>query len=255
MALLLVPKLLGTLTVMVRRNLRRGCGGVLGLVASLLFETLIAGLMAPVVMLTQSIDVVAILLGRDSGWNVQRRDDGGIPFRTIVRQYRRHTILGLLLGVGAWAVSPYLAFWMLPVVLGLALAVPLAALTGRRSWGQALRRMGLLRIPEETHPPDVLQRTALLSREASARPVCNDTLVLLRDPVLLSAHRHMLPPGRRPGVDPLNVPLLTGSAKLEEAASVETVWPALSGAEKAAVLSDANTLARLAARQQVPVSA
>jgi membrane glycosyltransferase len=255
MALLLVPKLLGTLTVMVRRNLRRGCGGVLGLVASLLFETLIAGLMAPVVMLTQSIDVVAILLGRDSGWNVQRRDDGGIPFRTIVRQYRRHTILGLLLGVGAWAVSPYLAFWMLPVVLGLALAVPLAALTGRRSWGQALRRMGLLRIPEETHPPDVLQRAALLSREASARPVCNDTLVLLRDPVLLSAHRHMLPPGRRPGVDPLNVPLLTGSAKLEEAASVETVWPALSGAEKAAVLSDANTLDRLAARQQVPVSA
>jgi membrane glycosyltransferase len=255
MALLLVPKLLGTLTVIVRRNLRRGCGGVLGLVASLLFETLIAGLMAPVVMLTQSIDVVAILLGRDSGWNVQRRDDGGIPLRMIVRQYRRHTILGLLLGAGAWAVSTYLALWMLPVVLGLALAVPLAALTGRRSWGQALRHIGLLRIPEETQPPDVLRRAALLSREASARPPCDDTLALLRDPVLLSAHRHMLPPGRRPGVDPLNVPLLTGSARLAEAVSVETVWPALTGAEKAAVLSDADALDRLAARQQVPVSA
>ena len=136
------------------------------MLGSLLLETLIAGLMAPVVMLTQSVDVVAILLGRDSGWNAQRRDDGGVPLRDVVRLYRRHTILGVLLGIGAWAVSPYLALWMLPVVLGLALAVPLASLTGRRSWGLALRRIGLLRIPEERHPPAVLLRAAALYRQA-----------------------------------------------------------------------------------------
>ena len=149
MGLLLVPKLLGMITILLRRDLRRGCGGVLGLMTSLVLETLIAGLLAPVVMLTQSIDVVAILLGRDSGWHAQRRDDGGIPLRGVIRLYRRHTILGVLLGIGAWAVSPYLALWMLPVVLGLALAVPLASLTGRRSLGLALRRIGVLRIPEE----------------------------------------------------------------------------------------------------------
>jgi membrane glycosyltransferase len=214
----------------------------LGVVSSLLLETLIAGLLAPVVMLTQSIDVVAILLGRDSGWNAQRRDDGGIPLRDIVRLYRRHTVLGVLLGIGGWAVSPFLALWMLPVVIGLALSVPLAALTGRRSWGVALRRIGLLRIPEEVHPPEVLRRAATLYRHALTEPGAEGVSGLLRDPALLAAHRQMLPPGRRPGVDPLDVPLLTGSAKLSEADRLEAVWPTLSAAEKAAVLSDRTEL-------------
>jgi membrane glycosyltransferase len=245
MGLLLVPKLLGMITVMVRRDLRRGCGGFLGLIASLLLETLIAGLLAPVVMLTQSIDVVAILLGRDSGWNAQRRDDGGIPLRDIARLYRRHTILGVLLGIGAWAVSLYLALWMLPVVLGLALAVPLASLTGRRSLGVALRRVGLLRIPEEGHPPEVLQRAASLYRQSSAAPVVDSLSTLLRQPGFMAAHRQMLPPPRRPGIDPLNVALLTGAAKLNEADCRETVWPHLGQAEKSAVLLDAHALDRL----------
>ena len=206
MGLLLVPKLLGIITIMLRRDLRRGCGGILGLIASLVLETLIAGLMAPVVMLTQSIDVVAILLGRDAGWHAQRRDDGGIPLRDVIRLYRRHTILGVLLGIGAWAVSPYLALWMLPVVLGLALAVPMASLTGRRSMGVALRRIGLLRIPEEGQPPDVLRRSAMLYQQSAAEPAANSVLGLLQDPVFLAAHRQMLPPGRRPRIDPLERP-------------------------------------------------
>ncbi len=247
MGLLLVPKLLGMFSVMVHRNLRRGCGGIFGLVVSLVLETLIAGLLAPVVMITQSIDVVAILLGRDSGWNAQRRDDGGVPLGDVVRLYRRHTILGVLLGIGAWAVSPYLALWMLPVVLGLALAVPLASLTGRRTWGLALRRAGLLRIPEEMHPPDVLRRAVALYQQAWGEPVADSVTALLSDPVLLAAHRQMLPPGRRPGIDPLNVPLLTGSAKLAEATCLETAWPALDAAEKAAILSDEQALKRMMA--------
>ena len=247
MGLLLVPKLLGMITVMVHRDLRRGCGGCLGLFASVVLETLIAGLMAPVVMLTQSIDVVAILLGRDSGWNAQRRDDGRIPLGDIVRLYRRHTILGLLLGAGAWAVSPYLALWMLPVVLGLALAVPLASLTGRRSWGVGLRRIGLLRIPEEVRPPEVLRRAAALYRQAEAEPAADSVAALLSDPALLAAHRQMLPPARRPGIDPLNIKLLTGSAKLAETDSLQVVWPTLDAAEKAAILADERALERLVA--------
>jgi membrane glycosyltransferase len=247
MGLLLVPKVLGMITVLVRRDLRRGCGGILGLAGSVLLETLIAGLLAPVVMLTQSIDVVAILLGRDSGWNAQRRDDGGIPLRAIVRLYRRHTILGVLLGAGAWAVSPFLALWMLPVVIGLALSVPLAALTGRRAWGVALRRIGLLRIPEEVHPPEVLRRAATLYSEALAEPGPNGVSALLRDPTLLAAHRQMLPPGRRRGIDPLDVPLLTGSAKLSEADRLGLVWPTLNAAERASVLGDRSALDRMLA--------
>jgi hypothetical protein len=57
----------------------------------------------------------------------------------------------------------------------------------------------------------------------------------------------MLPPGRRPGIDSLNVPLLTGGAKLAEAACLDSVWPTLTAAEQAAVLSDEHALDRLVA--------
>ena len=124
--------------------------------------------MAPVVMLTQSLHVVTILFGRDSGWNAQRRDDGSVPFRVTAAQYRWHTVLGLVLAGTAWAVSSSLALWMAPVVLGLALAIPLAAVTARRSAGLALRRLGLLRIPEEVQPPDVLARANRLTQEMAA---------------------------------------------------------------------------------------
>jgi membrane glycosyltransferase len=243
MALLLAPKLMGAVAALARPETRRGCGGALGVVASLLLETLIGGLLAPVAMLTQTIDVVAILLGRDSGWNAQRRDDGGVRFRDVVRLYWRHTLLGLLLGVGAWAVSPYLALWMAPVVVGLASAVPLASLTAKRSLGLGARRVGLLRIPEETSPPSVLQRAAALSQRQPE--TAEGVWALLGDPALLEAHRRMAPPARRKGIDPLDVALLVGTAKLEEAERLETAWPTLSAAEQAAVLADGAALDRL----------
>ena len=248
MGLLLVPKLLGCLAVLANRSDRRGCGGGPRLLASLVLETLVAGLLAPVVMLTQSADVVAILAGRDSGWNPQRRGDGSAPFRDTARRYRRHTILGVLMGVAAWLVSPTLALWMSPVVLGLALAIPLAALTGRRDG--AVARLGLLRIPEELHPPEVLARAASRYRElaAAAEDELSAPARLLRDPALLAAHRVMLPAPRRPGVDPLDVPLLTGRAKLEEARSLASGWASMTRDERAACLAEAGALDLIMAR-------
>ena len=135
MALLLVPKLLGCIAMLLHRHgAARLAAALRLLLAGIVFETLIAGLIAPVVMLTQTIDVVAILVGRDSGWIAQRRDDGSIPARETRRLYRRHTVLGL----AAWRQwrglsRSSLALWMLPVVLGLALAIPLALVTGAAS--------------------------------------------------------------------------------------------------------------------------
>jgi membrane glycosyltransferase len=217
--------------------------------ASLVLETIVAGLLAPVVMLTQSVDVAAILAGRDSGWNPQRRGDGSLPFGETVRRYRRHTFLGGLMGIAAWLVSPTLALWMSPVVLGLALAIPLAALTSRRDGGFA--RLGLLRIPEEVHPPDVLGGAASRYRDLVAA-AADDKLAaperLLRDPALLVAHRAMLPLPRRPGIDPLDVPLLTGRAKLEEARDLDSGWTLMTREERAACLADAEALDLITAR-------
>ena len=243
MALLLVPKLLGFLTVLFTGPDRRGCGGAIRLTLGVLLETLIAGLLAPVVMLTQSAAVISILLGRDSGWNPQRRGDGSVPFATVMRACWKHTLLGVAMGVAAYLASPTLALWMSPVILGLALAIPLAALTSQSS-----RLLGLLRIPEEIHPPAVLRRAKALAAQLSAAEApLSAPDRLLRDPCLLAAHHAMLPPPRRPGIDPLNVPLLTGRAKLREAGNLPAAWNSMTRDERAACLGDAKALHLMAA--------
>ncbi len=61
-------------------------------------RSLISGLIAPVMMLIQSSSVAGILMGRDSGWNAQRRDDGSLPLRDVARRYGWHTAFGLSAG-------------------------------------------------------------------------------------------------------------------------------------------------------------
>lgn len=249
MGLLLTPKLLGFLVVLAHGAERRGCGGGLRLLVSLLLETVISGLLAPVVMLTQSAAVVAIFAGRDSGWKPQQREDGVLPVREAVRRYRGHTILGVAMGYAAWLVSPSLALWMSPVEIGLALAIPLALWTARRG---SFARLGLLRIPEELQPPAVLARATSLAREFSSieqtAPILPDRL--LRDPELLSAHRNMLAPPRRQWNAPLEIPLLTGCARLAEAPDLASAWGAMSQDERLSCLADAKALDLIIVRAQ-----
>ncbi|HEX5325912.1 MAG TPA: glucans biosynthesis glucosyltransferase MdoH, partial [Acetobacteraceae bacterium] len=166
MVVLLAPKVLGLLAALLRGPDRRGCGGAARLIAGAMIETVLAGLIAPVAMLTQTIDVLTILGGRESGWNPQRRDDGRVPPRDVLRRYLPHTLLGVALSLAAFWASPFLALWMLPVSAGLVLAIPLAAITGARTAGAALRRVGLLGIPEERDPPGVLLQAIDLSHAA-----------------------------------------------------------------------------------------
>ena len=244
MAVLLGPKLLAYVALLLDPADRRGCGGGIRAGVSVLIETVLTGLIAPVAMLTQSAAVVSILAGRDGGWQPQRRDDGGVPFGQTVRQYRNHTLFGLLLGVASYLVSPSLLLWMSPVVLGLTLAIPLAALTARRGAGRAMRRLGLLRTPEESAPPPVLLEAERLQGQDAPAPGAIRRMVT--DPRLLAAHAAMLPPPRRPG-EPFDAALLLGLAKLDEADALDPALAALTRQETAAVLADARGLARMRA--------
>ena len=258
MGVLLAPKLFGCVLLLANRADRRASGGTLRVIAGLLLETLVAGLLAPVTMLVQSADVVAILLGRDAGWQPQRRADGAIPLRTAIRRYATHSAFGILLALAAYVVSPSLAAWMAPVALGLALAVPLAMFTAASGPGQALRRLGLLRTPEEASAPPELARALVLRRLPDGEAPRDGIRRLLADPALLRAHLAMLPPDRRPGRDPLDPALLVGMARLEEAASLSTGLDALTTPEKLAVLGSRAGLRRLvglARPDHPPVSA
>jgi membrane glycosyltransferase len=248
MAVLLAPKLMAYVLLLFDGPSRRGCGGAFRALLSLLLETLLGGLVAPVAMLIQTEGVTQILRGRDSGWNAQQRDGAAMPLRLVWRQYWRFMVFGLVLAGAAYAVSPALFLWMTPVLAGLVLAVPLVVLTGSQAAGAGLQRAGLLRIPEERTPSDILMRAA---EALPAFAAGSDGAVsrLLSDPVLLRAHEAMLPPARRPGRDPIDVPLLVGLAKLAEAETLQAALPTLTKQETAAVLGSAEGLSRLIALQ------
>ena len=242
MGLLLVPKLLSYVALLTRPEDLRGTGGAVRALASVLVETVIAGLIAPVMMLIQSLAVFDILIGRDSGWNAQRRDDGSIPLGDVIRRYIPHTLFGLAAGLAAYAVSPSLFLWMTPVIVGMVLAIPLAAWTAQRSAGMAFRWLGLLLIPEETAPPPVLARAQDLSREFQAMEQTGAARRLAADPRLLAAHRAMLPPQRKRKSD---TDLAFGLAKLDESDDLDAALAELSAKELSAVLSDARGVDRL----------
>jgi membrane glycosyltransferase len=153
---------MGWFTLFFDRETRRGCGGMVRSFLSMLLETLLAALMAPVTMYVQSRGVAEVLAGKDSGWDAQRRDDGTLPLSSLARSYGGVTVLGVIAGVVAWMISPSLAAWMAPVILGLLLSIPIVALTSARGPGMFLRRLKIFSIPEEHTPPAVLVRAAEL---------------------------------------------------------------------------------------------
>jgi membrane glycosyltransferase len=243
MGLLLAPKFIGYLAMLADRTARRGFGAARAF-ASLLLEIVISGLIAPVMMLIQSASVMGILMGRDSGWAAQRRDDGTLPWRDVVRRYGRHTLFGLVLAVAAYEVSFSLFAWMTPVIVGLILAIPLAQWTASPAAGRWLRRIGLLVAPEETRPPEVLKRANELADQFRGAPQAG-LRRLLTDPALLAAHRALLPapPRRRRG--DVDVALAVGLAKLADCMSLTEGEAMLTRQEKMAVLSDPRGVDRL----------
>lgn len=171
MGVLLAPKVMGCIATVLDPALRRQCGGALRIAGSALLETAMAALMAPVTMYVQSRGVAEVLAGRDSGWETQRRDDGSVPLASLVRRYAGLTVFGIFSGVLAYLVSPALAAWMAPVVLGMLLSIPINLVTASPRAGDALRTSGWLRTPEEMTPPPVLERALQLRTLHAATPL------------------------------------------------------------------------------------
>ncbi len=246
MGLLLAPKVIGYIAMLFDPEARRGFGGGIRAFFSMLFETLVSGLIAPVMMLIQSASVVDILLGRDSGWNAQRRDDGALPWRDVIGRYWRHTLFGIIMGIAAYEVSFSLFIWMTPVIAGLLLAIPLVQWTASPAMGRGLRRMGLLVGPEDTTPPPVLLRANELAAQAMT-PADIGLPRLFEDHALLAAHRALLPKSAARNRGDVNVALVVGLEKLADCETLNEADAVLTRQEKMALLSDARGVDKLAA--------
>ncbi|MFM1813886.1 MAG: Glucans biosynthesis glucosyltransferase [Pseudomonadota bacterium] len=244
LAILLIPKLYGFVVSLLDSKTRRGCGGAVLLFFSTLVEIILSALVAPIMMMIQTGAIARILLGRDSGWNPQRRDDGGIPFMFIFRRHLSHTLLGVVALVAGLLIAPSLVAWMSPTIAGLILASLLSWAVGQRALGILLRRWGLLLTPEETCKPAILERSAAarMASAAAEKPEEPALVRLLREPHLLDAHVVILPPDppRPPGQ--INVDRAVAAAKLADARSVEQLSSWLKPAEQNAFLNDRRLL-------------
>jgi membrane glycosyltransferase len=191
-------------------------------------------------MIFQSTAVGEILLGRDAGWQVQRRDDGGLPRSELVRRYTFPTLMGMAMAAIAYAVSLPLLFWMAPVIVGLLLCIPIALLSSAMSAGSKL-----LLTPEQTAPPDVLVRANELVN-GSGHVVMPALVELAEDRELLEDHLANLADVKRIRGQ-IDSHLAIARAKIEDAESFEEAMTFLTTREVMAVLNSSAVLRALCA--------
>lgn len=202
MAMLLVPKFLGLAAYLKGNAWKNGrTDGVCGYVRSawnagksLGLEIVVSTLMAPVMMLFQSKFVFDILRGKSVGWNAQNRGDEGTSWQTAWQIHKWHTVLGAVTALVVWKYAHVLFWWLLPITLGLVLAVPLSVISSRVSAGRWLRERGWFVIPEEICEPKVLARAKYWAGILAPFEAGNGGLAMLQnDRTLRMLHCRMLP--------------------------------------------------------------
>lgn len=181
MAMLMAPKAMASAMAFGQAGVRRAYGGSTRLLAGVVAELVLSSLMAASMMLMQSRAVVDVLLGRDSGWNAQTRDDPQISLADAWRRHRRHTAVGLAWVVVAGLLDPMLLAWTSPLALGLVFSVPLTVWTSRAN---RPGRRGLFQTPEDAAPPRVISRAnALRLRHEGERAARLEIERLMSEPV------------------------------------------------------------------------
>lgn len=110
-------------------------------------DLILSILMAPVSMLTQTMNLFGILMGRKSSWNGQTRDRDGMALHSAIWLFKWHILLGVGLTLIAIQANSALG-WMIPVVAGLIAAPLLAAITARKDLGKAGERIGLFQVAD-----------------------------------------------------------------------------------------------------------
>lgn len=243
LTLLLLPKILAVILVTFKGGLR-AYGGFISLTCSVLLELAVSTLLAPVRMLFHSFFVITTLLGVKVGWSAQKRDESGTTWGEAFRVHWWGTLLGIVWGALMFLVNPGFFIWLSPVVVGLALSIPMSVWTSRVSWGRAADSLGLLRTGVDTDPPEEVRayENNLESRPAhDPFPLPPDqgftrALVIPRVFALHSAlafNRRRNPPWKKAALEAMVEKALAGGPG------------ALNAKEKMAILNDPESLRAL----------
>jgi membrane glycosyltransferase len=152
LTLLFGPKVLSLLHLFSRPRELEAFGGAMRVIMGSVLETLFSVLTAPVLVWFHTRFVLRNLAGKTVVWNTQTRESGDGPsWNEVVREYWPLPIIGIVLSVLAWWISPNYLLWLSPLLVGLILAIPVAHFSCHTSlFGE------LFKTPEELHPPKEL---------------------------------------------------------------------------------------------------
>ena len=191
-AVLFLPKIFSLVLTLGSRARRVRFGGAGRLLRSAVAEMVFSLLLAPVMMLFHSKFVFTILAGRSVGWASQPRDDRGIAWSEAARRHTVHSLIGLAWGgIVYWYAIDFL-WWVAPIVLGMALAIPLNVFSSRTGAGLAMQRSGFFWTPEETAPSPALRLLDEELKRLGDRSLPSFARVL-SDRRLAALHMAMLP--------------------------------------------------------------
>lgn len=144
--LLFGPKIMSIIWALADPARRIGFGGGARMSAGVVADILLSILMAPVAMLTQTINLFGILMGRKSSWNGQTRDRDGMAIGGAIWLFKWHILLGS--GLTWLAIEAGAVGWASPVVAGLFAAPLLAAITARKDLGRQAQEIGLFQVAD-----------------------------------------------------------------------------------------------------------
>lgn len=168
-ALLFLPKFFA-LALVALKGRGRLFGGYFRLMLGMALEVLVSSLLAPIRMLFHSKFVFITLLGRETGWGRQVRDDRSTSWSEAIRFHLGGTLLAALWAGALYIFNREFFWWVSPIFGPLLFSIPLSVVTSQSGIGRWLGRLGVLRTPEETDPPGELVRmAAFFERNARAR--------------------------------------------------------------------------------------
>ena len=158
----LAPKLMGYLDVVLTPDMLRQYGGGKRFYRAALVELVFSFLLGAVTVLSTSLFMLGLLIGKGMKWTAPVRDAGRVNLWDALWRFWPHTLFGLTLYAYAWPASPLLVIVSLPLTLGFVLAIPFAVFSAKPEWGVKMRAWGLGSSPEEIDPPQVLEALSVL---------------------------------------------------------------------------------------------
>lgn len=170
MTLLLLPKFLAAAQRSTPTSPGEVCVGRSQMLLDVVTEIIYSMLMAPILMLfyTRFVWSSFFLVGAKWGGQ-QRADEAGPSWRQCLAVHWGHTILAVaVVGLAIW-LAPGMLPWLLLVVTGPILSIPLCVILGSNKLGRKTRKKGWYLIPEEIRPTPELQQM-LSPAEAPATP-------------------------------------------------------------------------------------